>query len=230
MTTDLNTWTDTVVLAIADSLKAALSFLPNIVGAIIVFVIGWIIAGTGRNLVIKLLQILQIEPFAEKVGLSEVLKKVGATLSPIELLAELVKWFIVLIFLSPAVDILGLSQVTAILNNVLLYIPNVLVAVLIVMFGVIFADLTAQFVKGTAAAVGSSTANFLAVLTQYSIVLFAALAALTQLGIAQQLLATLFTGFVAMLAIAGGLAFGLGGKDTAAEILEELKRSLREKR
>lgn len=230
MTTDLNTWTDTVVLAIADSLQAALSFLPNIVGAIIVFVIGWIIAGIGRNLVIKLLQILQIEPFAEKVGLSEVLKKVGATLSPIELLAELVKWFIVLVFLSPAVDILGLSQVTAILNNVLLYIPNVLVAVLIVMFGAIFADLTAQFVKGTAAAVGSSTANFLAVLTQYSIVLFAALAALTQLGIAQQLLATLFTGFVAMLAIAGGLAFGLGGKDTAAEILEELKRSLREKR
>lgn len=226
----VNTWTDAVVLAVVNSLRRFADFLPNLIGALIIFVFGWLVAGVLKNLTLRVLKVIQLEPFAEKVGLSEALKKTGAAISPPELIAELVKWSTVLVFLSPAVEVLGLSQVTSVLNSVLLYIPNVLVAVLIVMFGVIFADLTAQFVKGAASALGSSTTHVFAAFTRYIIIIFAILVSLSQLGIAQQLIATLFTGLVAMLAIAGGLAFGLGGKDLAAEILNGFKESLREKR
>lgn len=226
----INTWTDAVVLAVFNSLQKFVDFLPNLIGALIIFTFGWLVAGVLRNLTLRFLKIIQLEPFAEKVGLADALKRAGATLTAPELIAELVKWATVLVFLSPAVEVLGLSQVTSVINSVLLYIPNVLVAVLIIMFGAIFADLTAQFVRGGASALGSSTAHIFAVITKYIIVIFAVLASLSQLGIAQQLIATLFTGLVAMLAIAGGLAFGLGGKDTAAEILENLKQSLQERK
>lgn len=227
---NINTWSDAVILAIADSLSAFGRVLPNVVGAILIFSIGWLIAGIVKNVTLKVLKVLQLEPFAEKVGIADALKKVGTTVSPPELIGELIKWIIVLVFLAPAVEILGLRQVTSILNSVLLYIPNVLVAVIIVMVGVIFADLTSQFVHGSATALGATTSKALAAISKYAITIFAFLAALTQLGIAQQLIATLFTGFVAMIAIAGGLAFGLGGKETAAEILDALKKSLQEKK
>jgi hypothetical protein len=216
-------------LAISRSLEAFLEFIPNVLAAILVLIIGWIVARFLRGLTMRILQVIQLEPFAEKVGLAETLKKFGAQITPAELVAELVKWGTFLVFVTPAAEVLGLSQLTVIINQVISYIPNVLVAVLIIMFGVIFSDLTAQFVRGTAQAMDTHVASALAVLARYSIVTFAFLAALTQLGIAERLISTLFTGFVAMLAIAGGLAFGLGGKDLAAELLESLKRSLQDR-
>lgn len=222
----VNTWTNAVIVAVANSIQSLLNFLPNIFGAIIIFALGWMIAGMVKGLVLRALEVLQVEPFAEKVGLSQALAKVGASITPSELFGEIIKWAIVLVFLNPTVEVLGLSQVTQVLSQVLLYIPNVIVAVFILMFGVIFADLTGQFIKGTAAALGAGTANALEVITRYAIMVFVVLAALSQLGIARQLIATLFTGFVAMLAISGGLAFGLGGKEIAAEILRDLKDSL----
>jgi len=231
MTTELiNNWYLSVITAISDALSGFLTVIPSIIGALIVFSLGWMIAGVLKSAALKLLNLIQLEPFADKVGLTDALRKVGSKMGPSELIGELVKWGTVLVFLSPSVEILGLTQVTSLINQVLTYIPNVLVAVLIVFFGIIFADLTAQFVKGTAVALGSTTSTALSMVTKYAIAIFAVLAALNQMGIAQGLIATLFTGFVAMFAIAGGLAFGLGGKDLAAEILDALKKSLSEKK
>lgn len=228
-TNTLTSWTDTLVAAIFGSLSSIFNYIPNLLGALVIFIIGWFIAHVVKNLVIKFMEISQLEPFAEKVGISSALKRAGATITPSELLGEIFRWAVVLLFLNPAVEILGLAQIAVVINNVLLYIPNVIVAALILMFGVIFADLTSQFVKGTAAAMDSRAANALEAITRYAIIIFTILAALSQLGIAETLIITLFTGFVAMLAIAGGLAFGLGGKELAAEILTNLKRNFREK-
>ena len=222
----LNSWTDAVLLALVDNINALLRFLPNLIGALIIFAIGWVVAGLVKRLFLKLLDILQLEPFAEKVGISKALQRAGATMSPAELLGEVVKWSIVLVFLNPTVEILGLSQATVLINRVLTYIPNVIIAALILMFGVIFADLTGHFIRSTATALGTGAANTIEVITRYSIITFVSLAALSQLGIADRLITTLFTGFVAMLAIAGGLAFGLGGKDLAADVLSKLRDSL----
>lgn len=220
---------DSVLLAITRSLDAFVNFIPSLLGALIVLLLGWIVAGFLRGLTVKLLTIAQLEPFAEKVGLAKTLKRFGAQITAPELVAEIVKWAVFLVFVNPSAEILGLTQLTVIINQVIAYIPNVIVAMLIVMFGIIFADLTGQFVRGTAQAMGASVSSALSVLAKYSISTFAFLAALTQLGIAQQLIATLFTGFVAMLAIAGGLAFGLGGKDLAAQLLESLRKAMQEK-
>ncbi|MCA9392391.1 hypothetical protein KC614_04310 [candidate division WWE3 bacterium] len=225
----ISEWADVVVNGVLNSFTAFLSYLPNIIAALVIFAVGWIVAGTVKRLVIKLLEVTQIEPFAEKVGIGSALKRVGASVTPNELLGEVVRWAVVLVFLNPTVEILGLSQVTVLINSTLLYIPRVIVAALILMLGIIFADLTSQFVKGTAAALGTNAANALEVITKYSIITFVVLAALSELGIAETLITTLFTGLVAMVAIAGGLAFGLGGKDLAAELLEALKRSLQER-
>jgi hypothetical protein len=225
----LASWTDTILSAISNSVNAFLIFIPNLIGALIIFSIGWIFAGFAKRIVLKFLEIAQLEPFAEKVGMSNALKRAGVAVTPSELLAEIVRWAVVLVFLNPTVEIMGLSKVTEVINTVLLYIPNVIVAALILMFGIIFADLTAQFIKGTAAALGTGTANALEAITKYAMVTFVVLAALSQLGIAERLITTLFTGLVAMVAIAGGLAFGLGGKEMAADILNGLKRSLQER-
>ena len=225
----LTQWGEKVLLAVADSLSTFLEFIPNIVGALTIFVVGWILARIVKRIVVRILETIQLEPFAEKVGISNALNRAGATITPNELLSEFIRWSVVLVFLIPTVETLGLSQFTILINNVLQYIPNVLVAALILMVGTIVAELTSQFVKSTAAAMGTGTSNTLEVTTKYAIMTFVTLAALSQLGIAQQMIITLFTGFVAMLAIAGGLAFGLGGKEVASDILEKLRTSLSEK-
>lgn len=225
----ISEWFDVVVQGVLDSFESFWNYLPSIIAAIVIFSIGWILAKITKRIVIKFLELSQIEPFAEKVGLSTALKRVGTTISPAELLGEIVRWAVVLVFLNPTVEVLGLSQVNVLINGTLAYIPKVIVAVLILMLGAIFADLTSQFVHGAAAALGTGAANALEVVTKYSILTFVILAALSELGIAETLIATLFTGFVAMIAIAGGLAFGLGGKDLAADILEGLRDKLKEK-
>lgn len=226
---DIQGWIDAVLLAVVKGLSAFSDFVPKLLGAGIVFLIGWIIAGICKRLTLRILDILQLEPFAEKVGLSAAFEKLGAPVSPPELIGDLVKWAVVVVFLSPAVEILGLTQITVILHSLLAYIPNVLVAIVILMLGAIFADLVAQFVTGTAQALEPSTANVLGVVCKYAILIFAALAALSQLRIAESMINTLLTGLVGMLALAGGLAFGLGGRETAAEILEAIKKSLKGK-
>lgn len=217
-----------VALALTDSLISVVNFLPNLLAALLIFVAGIFIARVFKKLTLELLKILQLEPFAEKVGLSENLRHLGSSISPAELIGDLVRWTVVIIFLVPAVEVLGLTQIAELVQSLLNYIPNVIVAVVIVMVGTIIADLSADFVRGTAAALSSSTANFLAGIAKYSILIFSVLAALSQLNIATAMVNTLFTGFVAMIAIAGGLAFGLGGKEMAADILKNIRGALSE--
>lgn len=223
-------FTSDLANALTNSFEAFLAFLPNLVAAFLVLVIGWIVAGFLKGFTLRVLQIIQLEPFAEKVGLADTLKRFGAHVTAPELIAEIVKWAIFLIFVNPAAQILGLDQLNIIINEILGYIPNVIVAALILMFGAIFSDLTASFVRGTANAMGTRAAGGLAVISRYAVLIFAFLAALSQLGIAQTLINTLFTGLVAMLALAGGLAFGLGGKDHASELIAEIKRSMQDTR
>ncbi|OQX51298.1 hypothetical protein B5M47_01145 [candidate division CPR3 bacterium 4484_211] len=221
--------TDQVIIAVNEGINSVISFTPRLVGMLVIFLIGWLVAGICKKLTLQILKVIQLEPFADKVGLTRRLQDLGSTVTPVDLIADLIKWTVVIIFLTPAVEVLGLSQITVMMRGLLGYIPNIIVAVVIVMFGVIIADLTADFVRSGAAALASSTANVLAALSKYTVITFSILAALSQLKIAEQMVNTLFTGLVAMIAIAGGLAFGLGGKDLAAEILEAIKKSLTQK-
>jgi len=219
-------WANNVTQSFVMTWETFLEYFPNLLAAIIVLFVGVLIASTLAKVVVKVFNKLLIDALIKKTGLFMILEKGGIKLSIAKFVGALVKWFILIVFFIAAADILNLEQVTDFLNKVLLYIPNVLVAVIIVLVGALLAHFLRNIVKTTVDAAKIGPANFLSGLTYYSIMIFATMAALIQLGIAANLIETLFTAFVTMLALAGGLAFGLGGRDLGKEILEKIKKDL----
>lgn len=212
--------------AFADLWGSLLVFFPKLIGAIVVLLIGLIIAWLLKSLIIRVCDFLKLDLLAEKLELKQTFKRAGMNLHIGAVLGWIVKWFVVVVFLVAATDILGWKEVTNFLTEVVLYLPNVIVAVLILLIGILVANFTRNAVKTAVEAVGLESADFLAGISRWSILIFTFMAALVQLQIASDLIRTLFTGLVAMLAIAGGLAFGLGGKDHANRFLSHLRREM----
>ena len=186
-------------------------------------VIGLLIGGIVKHVLVSVFGFLRIETWLEKAKL---FKKAEVKIWE-NVLIELLKWALIIVFLVPALEVWGLSQATVFLNQFLVYLPNVIVAVVIGFVGLLAANLVSDLVRHSVRTVGATSANSLAVFTRGAITFFTVLVVLNQLGVAQDLIRILFTGIVAMLALAGGLAFGLGGQELAKEILEELKKKLK---
>jgi hypothetical protein len=215
--------------AILDAWLRVLNFLPRLLACLVVILVGLLVAYVLRWAIIQVLNAIRLEVLVERVRLSEILKKMNLKKSASELIGELVKWVVIIVFLIPAMETLGLARVSDVLNQVLGYLPNVVVAGFLVLVGIIVADVLAGLVKATALTLGTNTANILASLTKYAIYIFVGLSALVELGVATSLLLSAFTGVIAMIAIAGGLAFGLGGKDAAAELIKKVKEDFSKK-
>jgi len=225
----IQTWAGLVNNSLQSLWSGFVEFLPNLLGAIFVFIIGWVLAALLGRLAGQVIRILRVDQILEKMGLKKGLAKANLELDSGKFVGELVKWFFIVVFLMAATEILGLYQVTEFLKHILLYIPQLIVAVLILLMATLVANFLQRLVKAAVEAAGLSSSNFLAAVAKWSILVFAGLAALLQLGIASALIQTLFTGVVAALVIAVGLAFGLGGRDVAAEILSKVKREIVEK-
>lgn len=216
-------WGTATTEAVTDSLIKVVNYLPNLIAALIVILVGVIVAWALETIVVRVLRVIKIKPYTEKVGLGKVFP---AKVDFVQIVGDLVKWIVIIIFLLPALDILGLTKVSDLLQRVVAYIPNVVVAVVIVMIGAIVADLVAKVVEGTATTIGVTTSRVLADVSKYAIVVFVLLVALYQLGIATVLVDRLFTAVVGMLALAGGIAFGLGGQDAAKDAIARLRKNL----
>ena len=199
------------------------SSLPNFFGGLIILIIGLLIGSILKNVLMSLLSFLKIEFLFEKARLF----KKGEVRLWEEVLTEILKWTLIVVFLIPTLEIWGLSKATAVINQILFYLPNVIVSVVIAFIGILASNLVSYLVRHSVKTLGSSSANSLSVFSKGVIIFFTTLVVLNQLGVAQDLIRILFTGIVAMLALAGGLAFGLGGKDAAKEVLEELKNKLK---
>lgn len=222
-------WSDTLIMSFQDLWGGVIGFAPKLIIAIIIFVIGLLVASIIGRFVDKIIKSLRVDKAFQSVGVDEMLHKGGFTLNSGHFIGGLVKWFLVIVFLIASLDILGLSQVNDFLKNVVLgYLPNVIVAALILVVAAFIAHAMQKIVVGSAKAAGAPSTHFLGGLTKWSIWAFAILAALYQLGIAGAFAQTLFTGFVAMIAIAGGLAFGLGGRDAASKYIEHLRKDIGE--
>ncbi len=224
----VETWGGAVSDSLINLWTAFIEFLPNLIGAIVVFIIGWIIAVGLGKLVVRILKALRVDHGFEKLGLKKGFEKAKIEFDVAKIGGGIVKWFFIIVFLMAATDILGLVKVSEFLVRVLLYIPNIIVAVIILVVAVLVADVLRKLVFGVAKSSGFKAAKFLGALTKWAVLIFAFLAVLVQLGIAKSLIQTLFTAFVAMVAIAGGLAFGLGGRDIARDALEKLRESVSE--
>ena len=215
-----------LVASLVSAMTALLVFIPALIGALIILIVGWIIAGVVARVVETVLNRIGFQQAADRTGLSGFLGRTGAgDLKAAHVIGELVKWFIRLIFLEAAASALHLGAITSLLNQIVLFIPNLVVALVVVMVGALIAQFAARAVEGAAAEAGLGSAGVLAALARYAIIGFAVMIAVNQIGIGATLINTLFTAFVGALALAFGIAFGLGGKDTAAQIWSRIYRS-----
>lgn len=203
-------------------------FLPRILAAVVVFIIGWVIATVLYRIVVEVVKVLKVDEALKSAGVHEAAKDAGFSFDAGKLLGTLVMWFVALVFLVASLEILGLNTVTIFLERVvLLYLPQVIIAALILILGAIVADVVRKLVIGSAKAAGAHAANFAGTVAKWAIWIFAVLAALDQLGVASVFIQTVFTGLVISLSLAFGLAFGLGGKDAAARAIERVKDEIR---
>lgn len=203
------------------------AFLPELIGAIIIFVVGWIIARLVRLGVEKLLKLVRFNTATEKTGVNKFLKKGEIVKAPSEILGTLVYWFIMILVLIASLDALGLPIVSDMLNSIFLYIPNVVAAIIVLVLGVLMGNLLSAVVRTAASNAGLKNAEGLGNISLYAIVVFVAAIALIQLGIGEEIVVSAFGLVFGAAALALAIAFGLGGRDVAAEYL---KRWLQEKK
>jgi small-conductance mechanosensitive channel len=204
-----------------------IGFLPELIGALVIFIIGWFISvGVGR-LVADILKRIKFNQVFERGNWKHALDKADVKIDPSGFIGGIFKWVLVIVFLRVAVEVLGLLQLTSFIESIIAYLPNVLVATLIFVVAVIIADILEKVLRAAVESTQVGYGHIVGVIVRWSIWIFAAIAILTQLGITPILWQTLFTGLIALIVLAGGLAFGLGGKDVAAQWLQDMNRRLK---
>ena len=216
-------WTEVVVSSLQNLWLGVAQFVPNLIGALVVFVVGLIVAAGLGTLIEKIFDAAKLDSFLARIGLAPYFERAGLRLRAAHFLGRLVYWFIVIAFLLAASDILGLFALSSFLRDVLAYLPNVAAAVLIMLAAVVLGSFSKRIVSASVISARLHAAHFLGSLTWWAIVIFGFLTALVQLNIATSIINSVITGFIAMLALAGGLAFGLGGRDYAADMIRRLR-------
>jgi len=208
---------------------SSIEVLVQILVAIIIFIAGWIIGSVVGGIVAQIIKALKVDRALESIGTDDLLSRAGFRLDAGAFLGGLVKWFVIVVFLMAAVEVVGLNQVNEFLGRVVAYLPNVIIAVLVLLVAAVISDVVSKMVVGSVKAAKMPSAHFLGGLTKWAIWIFAIFIALGHLDIGTAYFQTLFQGIVIALALSLGLAFGLGGKDTAAKYLDRLRKDISEK-
>ncbi len=216
-------WTDVITQSFQNAWVVVVNFLPSFVAALIVLIIGLLIASVLRTIFERVINAIKIDSVLRKLGLENFLVRGGLKLDSAKFIGALVYWFFVIVTVLAASDILGLWGLSSFLNEVLLYFPNVIVAVLILVAAILVANFLRSLVRASVASAKLYGSKFLGTLTWWVVLVFGFLAALLQLGVATELIQSIVIGIIAMFALAGGLAFGLGGKDYAASWIAKFK-------
>src|SRR5215218_794164 len=198
-----------------DALSTFFSYLPQLIGAIVILILGYIVAKMLQAVVSRLLQSIGFDGWMERGGIKQFFDRAQTSQTPASVLGKLVFWFVFIIAITMAADTLGIPQVSAVLAQLVAYIPSIIAAILIL----ILAALLANFVSGIVR--GATGSGILASITRYAIIVYAVFAALTELGVAVQLTAPTFLILLGAVALAAALAFGIGGREVARDILEK---------
>lgn len=212
--------------ALSDSIIATgdgvINFIPELIGAVVIFAVGWLIAVLIEKVVEGIFRSIKVDALLKSAGLEEVMKRTGHPLNSGKFVGALIKWFVIVVFLVTALDVLNLDQVNQFLQGVVLgYLPNVIIAVLVLMVAVVIAEAMQKIVAASARAAHVRSAHLLGVVTKWAIWIFAILTALITLNVAAYLIQMIVTAVFAGAALGLGLAFGLGGKDYASRLIEK---------
>ena len=215
-------WFSVTASALMDLWLGFLYFIPNLIGALIVFLIGWVVSSWIGWVVAKVLNLVKLNQLFAKGQWDEALAKAGIKADVAEFLGQICRWILVFSFMSAAVEILGLTQFAILFSQIVAWLPNIIVVVLIMIVAVVVADILEKIAIAAVIKAKIKSTHAIALVVRWSVYLFSLMAILLQLNIASPLVQTLFTGLIAILVIAGGLAFGLGGKDLAKQVLEDI--------
>ncbi len=216
---------DALRASLAGALNTFLSAIPRIIGFALVLVVGWVISSLLARGTEALLHAVRFNDLARRSGFADFVQKMGVRDDASGVIAAIVKWFVRLITLVVAFDMLGLPAVSSVLQQLLLWLPNLVVALVVLVIGGLAANALSRLVRGASAEAGFTNPDMLATVTKVAVWGFTIIVAVNQLGIATTLINTLLIGLVGGLALAFGLAFGLGGRDRAAQMLDTMGRS-----
>lgn len=217
----IENWLNVLRASIQELWITVANFLPSLIGALAVFIVGLIVAAVLEKVAERLIFYVRLDTLLKKVGLEAIVERAHMKLNSGHVVGKIVYWFFVLAFLLAASDILGFFTLSAFLRDVLSYIPQVLVAMLILLAAFVLANFLRGLVRASVMSANLHGAKGLGMLTWWVVMVFGLLTALVQLGVAVSIINTLITGLIAMISLAGGLAFGLGGKEMAAKWLQK---------
>ena len=210
-------------MSFIDIWNGTLAFAPLLIIAVLVFAIGWVLGALLQRIIESIFTTLKVDSALKSAGLEEVVHRSGYTLKSGVFIGAIVKWFVIVAFLVAAFNVLGLNDVNAFLTGVVLaYIPQVLIAVLVLMVSVVIADALSKVVVASARAAHIKSAHLLGNVTRWSIWIFAILTALVHLQVASGIIYILIEGLVLAIPVAAALAFGLGSKEVAGEIVRKV--------
>lgn len=222
----IQSWVDVLVASLQDLWLSVVGFLPALLGALIVFLIGLIVAFGLEKLVERIIYYLRIDALLKKVGVETYFHRAKIDLNVGHFLGKIVYWFMVLAFLLAASDILGFSSLSQFLRDVLSYIPHVVIASLILLATFVVANFLRGLVRASTLSAELHAGKTLGAIAWWGVTIFGVLVALQELNVAAPVINTLITGFIAMLALAGGLAFGLGGRDHADQFIGKIREEI----
>ncbi len=222
-------WSNVVMEPVTAMLARVAGFLPILLGVLVILIAGWIIAGLLKNLVVKVLKLIQLDTASEKSGLGDVLRRGGIRQTLSELIGVLIYWLVMLLVFMTALNALGMTVAASLLDKVILYIPNVIAAVFILALGIFFSSMLGTVVRTASSNAGITQAKFLGQLTQVVIMIFAAIITLEQLNIASSVLNLAINIILASMGLALAIAFGLGSKDAAGKLMDDFIGKLKGK-
>jgi hypothetical protein len=211
-------------------LTKIMAYLPVLLGALVILIVGWIVAKAIRRLVDWLLKVVRFDVMADKAGISEVIRKGDLKISAREVVSRLVYWLIMIMVLVMTVDALGLPKTSDVLTSLFAYVPRVIAALLVLVVAMFLASFVSGIVRTASGNAKLPKPELIAGISRWAIIIFAATIAMVELGIAPLLVTTTFNIILGGVCLALALAFGLGGKDAAARYLEELKQKRSEKK
>ena len=225
----LNTWGEVLTLSFQNLWIGIVNFVPNLVVAIIIVILGWLVGSLFGRAIWQVFRSLKIDEALRRAGFETFLRRGGVALDTGRFIGGLVKWFIIVVFLVAAFDVLGLTQVNLFLQDVVLaYLPRVLVAALVLLIAGVVGDIADRIVVTAGKTAEVRSAHFAGTIAKWAIWIFGILVALSQLGIAAAFSQTLFTGIVIAVSLALGLSFGLGGQEAASRFIERLRGEMSE--
>ena len=226
----IQTWADVLTASFQNLGMGIIAFVPNVIVAVIIFVLGWLVGAALGRIIAQVLKAVKLDQMLKNTGLSDAVERAGFTLDTGAFLGMLVQWFFIIVFLMASLEVLGLTQVNLFLQNVVLaYLPQVIVAALILIVGAVVAQVAKSAVMGAAKAAGVHGAGAAGAVAMWAIWIFTILAVLAQLQVATAFVQTLFQGVVIAVSLAVGLAFGLGGQDAAARAIEKMRSQMGDK-